>query len=149
MNLERYEYKMNKNFREYIFYSEGPGGYVKKVVQFSLESSGGIPYYNICFGDWTDKVQKVDDFDITNNGDRDKVLATVAVIILEFSRHYPDTFIYLQGSTASRTRLYRMGLTKLWKEISHSFDVFGILGDGRVERYRENINYNAFMIHPK
>jgi hypothetical protein len=149
MNLERYEYEINREFREYEFYSEGPKGKLKKVVRFILEIANGIPYYNICFGDWNDEALAIDDNAVSNNGDRDKLLATIAVIILDFSRLFPDSFLYAQGRTPSRTRLYRMGINKLWNEIVSDFDLYGVREDNTMEPYRKNINYKGFLLRHK
>jgi hypothetical protein len=38
----------------------------------------GDNFFNLSFGDWNEELQKLDDSTRSNNGDRDKVLTTVA-----------------------------------------------------------------------
>jgi uncharacterized protein DUF6934 len=149
MNLERYEYKTRKVFKEYVFYSEGPKGRIRKIVRFALMISDGVPYYNLSFGDWNEEFQIIDDLVVSNNGDTEKLLATVAAIIIEFSRNAPEALIFAEGSTPSRTRLYRMGINKLWNEINLIFDVYGVRENAVVELYRKDVHYRAFLIQSK
>src|SRR5688572_18026618 len=55
-----------------------------------------------------------------NNQDRDKILATVAAMVLEFTEHFPEVWVYAQGSTLARTRLYQMGIAAHWDDIDES-----------------------------
>lgn len=71
----------------------------------------GIVYFNLGFGDLNQKTGKVDDLAVTNNLDREKILATIAATVLECTRHFPDIMIYAQGSTRVRTRLYQIGIS--------------------------------------
>ena len=58
---------------------------------------------------------------------------------------YPDVLVYVKGSTASRTRLFQMGITKHWVEISALFTVFG-LTNNKWQLLPKNVNYDAFMV---
>ena len=49
---------------------------------------------------------------ISNNGDAEKILATVVAAVYAFYDQYPTVWILLTGSTASRTRLYQMAINK-------------------------------------
>jgi hypothetical protein len=117
MNLQRYNYFTN-DYDVYEFFSDGPNGVIKKVVVFTQISDTEPPIYNLAFGDVHPVTGKLDDSVISNNGDGDIVLATVANTISTFCDHYGSHFIYAEGSTASRTRLYQMGIANLWNEIS-------------------------------
>ena len=64
---------------------------------------------------------------ISNNQDAERVLATVASTVIDFTDHYPDVIIYAEGSTDSRTRRYQMGINKYWSEIDPIFEVFGLM----------------------
>jgi hypothetical protein len=75
-------------------------------------------------GDWN-KNETIDDKTVTNNNDRQKILATVASAVVEFIKYYPGAFIYVQESTPSRTRLYKMGIAAYWQEINKEFEVYG------------------------
>jgi hypothetical protein len=145
MNLERYKYSTNKSFLDFEFYSEGPKGKVKKIVRFSPQNANGITYFNLGFGDWNEEKKQVDDKIITNNRDREKILATVASTVLEFTRHFPDVMVYAKGSSSARTRLYQMGLVANWKEIEPLLHVYGFF-ESKWLPFEKNINYEAFLV---
>lgn len=111
MNLERYDYVKSPNKQEYTFYSEGPKGRIKKLVRFQ-PFVGKTNIYNLVLGDGNESDSSIDDKVTTDNLDTDKVLATVAVIVLEFCRLFPDTFVLATGSTLSRTRLYQIKINR-------------------------------------
>jgi hypothetical protein len=60
---------------------------------------------------------------ISNNGDSPKVLATVASTVYAFLERYPDAYVFATGSTNSRTRLYRMGISANYLEIRKDFNI--------------------------
>jgi|SRR6266700_1924784 len=144
MNIERYEYRVRPDYFDFEFISTGPKGSIKKIARFTLIKSNSIPFYNLSFGDWNEIKVAIDDENVTNNNDTEKVLATVAAIVIDFSNHFPDAIIYAEGSTLARTRRYQMGIAKFWNEIKLIFKVFGIKSDGSMEPYRKNVNYIAF-----
>jgi hypothetical protein len=90
----------------------------------------------------------LDDSIRSNNGDRDKVLATVAFTALTFMDQYPKAEIFVEGSTAARTRLYQMGINNNLLEISLNFNVKGYR-EGSWEAFRQGRNYKAFLIQRK
>jgi len=147
MNLKRYPYFTTNNFQEYSFYSEGPKGSIKKVVKFMKAQNDPI-VYNLGFGDEDPLTGLVNDVVVTDNKDRDIILATVANTINNFCDRHGNHYIYAEGSTAARTRLYQMGISRLWKEISLGFDVYG-LKDGSFYDFQLNVNYEAFLVRRK
>jgi hypothetical protein len=106
MNLPHYEY-LTTDYREYEFYSKGPKGSIKKLVTFVKIQEAPV-IYNLAFGDADPVTGLMNDSVISNNEDRDVVLATVANTVNDFCNHYGDHFIYAKGSTPVRTRLYQM-----------------------------------------
>lgn len=65
----------------YDFFSEGPRGRIKKgIFYLQIEEN----FFNLAFGDWNKELQDLDDSSRSNNGDRDKILATVAYTALDF-----------------------------------------------------------------
>lgn len=147
MNLERYPYFAKNDYHEYSFYSDGPKGEIKKTVIYSkIQDEPTI--YNLAFGDENPLTGDIDDKAVTNNHDRDIVLATVANTINDFSDRYGNHFIYTAGSTPARTRLYQMGLASLWKELSKDFDVYGYQ-DESWQQFQKNVNYEAFLVKRK
>jgi len=111
MNLEKYEYQKSANHREYEFYSSGPKGNIRKIVRFKLLVTNGVAYFNLVFGDWDEEKQKIDDIKVTNNGDTEKILLTVAIIVLDFMKQFPDSMVFAEGSNIARTRRYQMEST--------------------------------------
>ena len=149
MNLERYRYFDSNDFHDYEFYSEGPNGRIRKLVTFSKIPGTNPAIYNLAFGDKHKLTGKLDDKAITNNQDRDIVLATVANTIVAFCKRHGNHYIYAEGSTPSRTRLYQIGIVNLWEEISKDFEVYG-LKDDRWQKFAPNsINYEAFLVKRK
>jgi hypothetical protein len=149
MHLEKYQYQAYKTHLEYEFYSYGPKGRIKKVVRFQPDFLNGILYYNLAFGDLHEDGQTMNDLVQSNNADTEKVLGTVAAIVLEFTSHFPSVLVYAEGSTLSRARRYQMGISRLWDEIELVFNVYGVRLDGTFESYQKNVNYRAFWIRRK
>src|SRR5258708_13508307 len=121
MQLPRYIYKINENFLDYEFSSIGPKGHIKKIVRFTQIS---INVFNLAFGDLDEETGEISDIIVTNNNDSRKVLATVAATVHDFTLQYPDAWIIAKGSSHARTRLYSMGTSNYWTEISKQFKVF-------------------------
>jgi hypothetical protein len=105
-------------------------------------------YFNLGLGDLDEKTGRIDDHVVTNNGDSQKVLATVASTVYAFFEKYPHAFVYVVGNSLIRTRLYRMGITNNLDEINSDFEVYGLL-KGEWHEFRKNVNYDAFLIHKK
>ena len=149
MNLEKYNYQASISFLDYEFYSEGPKKSIKKVVRFSLVSLPSFTYYNLGFGDWNETQKKIDDFVVSNNNDAERVLATVAATVIDFTNHYPGVIIYAEGSSFSRTRRYQMGINKYWGEIKPLFEVYGLIENEGFQPFEHGINYKAFVVKRK
>jgi hypothetical protein len=145
MHLPRYHYKTNPGFLDFEFISEGPKGNIKKIIRFTLI---GNSVFNLAFGDLDELSGEISDIKVTNNDDSRKVLATVAYTIYDFTNHHPASLVIARGSTLSRTRLYRMGITNHWKEISHDFEVYG-LKEGNWEIFIAGSDYESFLIRRK
>lgn len=103
MKNPRYPYKSENHFEFFEFYSEGPKGVIKKVVEYQKTSDNNI--YNLAFGDFNEILNSIDDLSVTNNGDSSKVLATVASTVYAFIDKHPNAWVIATGSTSSRTRL--------------------------------------------
>ena len=125
------------------FVSVGRKGEIPKIVQYSPTNLRD--FYNLGFGDKDLQTGEVDDFVISDNGDSQKVLATVAATVYAFTDKYPDSWIYATGSTKSRTRLYRIGLTNNLDEITEDFDLYG-LKNGKWLEFAKAVEYEAFLV---
>jgi hypothetical protein len=86
---------------------------------------------------------KIDD-SASDNQDAELVLATVAATVLEFASHFSDAMMYAKGSTASRTRLYQIGISSNWTEIEPLLHVYGFINESW-QPFKKNINYEAFL----
>ena len=67
-------------------------------------------------GDLDEETGDISDTTISNNGDGDKVLRTVAAIIYHFTSAYMSASVFIQGTNAARTRRYQMGINKYWRD---------------------------------
>jgi hypothetical protein len=144
VNIEHYPFFSNETFLDFEFESDGPNGKIKKVVRYSPQNANGVTYFNLGFGDWNGNTGKIDDSAISNNHDRDRILATVAATVLDFTAHFPDVMVYAKGSTPARTRLYQMGISGNWNEIEPLLIVYGFLNN-EWHPFEKNVNYEAFL----
>lgn len=146
MKLDRYELKAGRNLTTFEFLSEGPKGKITKLVQFQQMNLTNL--CNLAFGDVNLLTGQLDDKVITDNGDSEKVLATVVAAVYAFTGQYPDAWIYATGSTATRTRLYRMGINKYFDIVDEDFDMMGEQ-QSEWEWYEKGKDYQAFAVHRK
>lgn len=144
MNLPRYQYFATNDYLEYYFYSEGPQGTIKKVVRFRKINDSPL-VFNLGFGDQDLNTQEISDTVVSDNQDRETVLATIANIIVHFSKQRGNCLIYGEGSTPSRTRLYQIGISKLFDDIDKDFEIFGMIGF-EIHEFKRDVNYDAFLV---
>lgn len=147
MDIERYQIENNINSIYFEFVSKGNKGSIVKVIKYTKINHDPL-VYNLGFGDKNLSIDTIDDIAISNNGDTERVLATVAFTIYAFYEEYPDANVYLSGSTASRTRLYQINIAKFYDLISRDFVIYGELVTG-FERFQKGVNYNGFFIIKK
>jgi len=146
MELERYQTSISRDHKVYSFVSVGnKGKFIKKVI-FSETDQDGL--YNLSLGDYNTKTKEIDYYSISDNGDRDKILVTVVACLFSFFKHNPKAWVYTYGSTPTRTRLYRMGISNHLDEKTEDFEIFGELEHGW-ERFKINTNYRSFIIKLK
>lgn len=138
---DKYLYSTNSSFLDFEFESIGPKGVIKKVARFS---EIGTNIYNFGFGDLDEVTGEISDTVVSNNGDGDKVLKTVAGIIYDFTSIYVGAAVFIQGTTPSRTRRYQMGINKFWIQISLVFEVLGLKNE-KWEKFRPGENYDGFL----
>jgi hypothetical protein len=148
MNLEHYTYFASNDFKDYEFYSEGPKGRIRKAIRFTKVNDEGYVFYNLGFGDISEEIDIIDVTIVSDNNDRDIVLATVAKAVIDFTNIHGNHYIFATGSTAVRTRLYQMSIAGLWDEIRMDFEVFGFK-NGTWYPFEKNVNYEAFLVKRK
>jgi hypothetical protein len=127
MNLDEYELKSGERLEVYEFVSIGQIGRITKIVQYTPTNYKDL--YNLGFGDKNAETGEIDDNVISNNGDSEKVLATVVATLYAFTDTHKNALVFATGNTKSRTRLYRMGITKYLEEVQQDFEIFGELGE--------------------
>ena len=143
MHIESYETTISSGSKTFTFISKGPKGNFLSIVEYEIIPGQGL--YNLGFG-ILKKDGTVDDTIVLNNEDTEKILKTIANTAIEFSKEYPNTPIFLIGSTKSRTRLYQQMINKYYAEISQWFIIFGEI-DGKVyEEFNPDTNYNSFIV---
>lgn len=148
MNADRYEFSNSGSLLNFEFCSEGINGLIKKVVTFSPRHIEGKTYFNPGFGDLNEKNGTIDDLSRSNNGDRDKILATIASAVLAFIAHFPDVIVFAIGSTPARTRLYQMAVCSNYMDIKNVLYIDGFI-NGRWQEFTPNVNYEAFLVMHK
>ena len=142
MKVEKYNLKASSKGRRYEFVSEGPKGAIRKLIEFQETQDEGL--FNLAFGDKAPLTDEIDDLVVTDNGDTEKVLATVVAAVYAFCDQYPDAYIYASGSTESRTRLYRMGITKYLDQMQQDFYLFGQISDD-FPVFEPGMTYEGFL----
>ena len=146
MNLPKYPLSSSNKMMTFEFISEGDKGLIHKLVRFQATNLKDM--YNLGFGDKNIETGEIDDEVISNNGDSEKVLATVVATLYAFTDKYPDVWVYATGSTKARTRLYRIGIVKFLDEIKADFIIFGEL-ENDWDEFKIGIEYEGFLVKRK
>jgi len=148
MKYEAYaDVKFNADYNKFDFISEGCNGKIPKQVQILPMPIPNV--YNLSFGDIKENGE-LDDLTISNNGDRNKILATIVKVVVEYSYRFPDRYIFFQGSTEQRTRLYRIAVSLNLDELSEIFEIYAdITGNLDLVIFQKGLNIKAFVIKRK
>ncbi|HEY5749019.1 MAG TPA: hypothetical protein VIU12_23285 [Chryseolinea sp.] len=145
MDISHYPIQTEEDHLNYSFFSHGPKGRILKTVWFKPIQIEPRKVFNLILEDVDEVTKKASTDVISNNGDRDKVLSTVAQSVIMISKRYPEACIIARGNSPARNRLYRMMISNHLMEIQTHFLVYGIVGV-RVEEYRKDQNYDGFMV---
>lgn len=146
MHLPKYPLSSDDELYVFEFKSIGDKGTIHKIIRFSPTHLKG--FYNLGFGDVNEKTGKISDSVVSDNGDIEKVLATVVSAVYAFTDKYPDNYVFASGSTESRTRLYRIGITKYLEFIENDFDLYGLVGINW-KLFEKGVNYEGFLVRRK
>lgn len=146
MNLPKYQLKSGRELLSYEFISQGPKRLIEKRIQFTLLNQEEV--YNLAFGDKDPITGEIDDLVVSNNGDSEKVLSTVASAVYAFCDKHPEASIFASGSTHVRTRLYRIGIAKYFDDIKDDFEIYGQLED-QWKLFEKGKEYLAFLAQRK
>jgi hypothetical protein len=147
----KYEYygaiRTADDFSSFDFISTGRSGQFNKRIVFMPTEMQGI--YNLAFGDIMENGE-IDDYCITDNGDRNKILATVFDVVNTYTAKYPERMIYFRGSTKERTRLYRIAIGINLEELARIFDIYTEIAENdHFIPFRKNMEVEAFLIKRK
>jgi|ERR1019366_337604 hypothetical protein len=146
MKVEKYNLKSNTTLTRFEFISEGTKGAIRKIIEFQATTNPSV--FNLAFGDKDQDTGQLDDLAISDNGDTEKMLATVVSAVYAFCERHPATYIYASGSTKARTRLYRIGIAKYFGEMQNDFYLYGQIGDDFVE-FEIGKEYSGFLAQRK
>jgi hypothetical protein len=146
MLAHHYPVETSPDFQTFEFVSEGQNGSIVKVVRFTEINLKN--FFNLGFGDKDPSNGFVSDLSVTNNGDSQKVLATVVATLYVFFEMNPEATVIATGSTAARNRLYRMGIANNLAEAEKDFILFG-LTNSKWEPFQRGKNYKAFLVRRK
>ncbi|MEO6832177.1 MAG: hypothetical protein ABI378_07280 [Chitinophagaceae bacterium] len=146
MKHPKYQLKSGELLTSFEFVSEGPKGVIRKRIQFTGINLEGV--YNLAFGDEDEATGGIDDLSVSNNGDSEKVLATVVSALYAFCDYHPEAWVFASGSTDARTRLYRIGIARYFDDIKDDFEIYGQVAD-EWQHFKKNVNYVAFLARRK
>lgn len=116
-------------------YDKHPNTYNLAFGVVSRTELGGRVWYTI------------DDTVVTDNQNRDTVLATVIKSIFKFWEMYPGRSVFITGSTPARTRMYRGIIGNYGHEMSEYAKFYGVAGQIKYP-FQPNMNYEGFIIEP-
>lgn len=129
---ESYEYEKvddNPSHTKYDFISIGKKKIPKRVAIIKYPHFGLERYFNLGFGNiYINGAghESISDMSRDNNtNDKDKVLKTVFTCALDFLSTFPDSILTFFGNTASKHRLYKIGLNNNLHLIEHYFIIKG------------------------
>jgi len=129
------------------FTSVGPRGQIKKIVAFTPTEDPNV--FSLAFGDASPGRLQPDDQVVTDNGDRDKVLATVATIVDRYTQLHTDRWVYFRGSTKGRTRLYRIAINLNFAKLSAKYHILGAFYGQEPESFVKTKPYDLIIIKRK
>jgi hypothetical protein len=146
MKHEAYDgIRVSDDFTAFDFTSQGKKGAIRKRIFFEAIEADNV--YNLTLGD-VDENGELDDLAISNNGDRNKILATVVEAFGNYTTKYPDRWIFFKGSTKGRTRLYRMVVGLHLEDLSTCFEINAIVNE-EIVPFTKNMEISGFLIKRK
>jgi hypothetical protein len=141
MNKPFYEFQIGPNTRSFSFTSLGSRLVEKRVIYAATSLPG---FFNLALAD-VEKDGSLNFYSVSNNGDLEQIMATVAQTMLIFLQHRPDARVAFSGSTPARTRLYQIILAREQRAVAASLVISGVR-DSNLELFRPNRAYKGFVI---
>jgi hypothetical protein len=146
MYVDKYQLKADEELIRFEFISEGHNGQIRKLIEIQRTFDPDV--FNLAFGDKNSETGGMDDLAVSGNGDTEKVLATVVAAVYAFLDSHPTAYIYAEGSTKARTRLYRMGISRFYHDIQPDFFLYGRVGENFVD-FEIGKAYDGFLAQRK
>jgi hypothetical protein len=148
MKYQGYEaIKMTDDLSRTDFLSIGKSGTFQKQIVFIPSEIDNI--FNLAFGDITENGM-FDDNSVSDNGDRNRILATIATAVEKYTKRYPERVVYFTGSTKARTRLYRMAIGLNLEELSLTYEIYAQVDwEDQLVKFEKNMEISAFVIKRK
>lgn len=141
MDKPFYHFRIGANALQYTFVSEGPRP-VTKLVAYAETDEPDL--FNLSLADIeADGIPNY--LSVRNNGDLERIMATVAQTLLAFFRHHPTATVAFSGSTPARIRLYQAVLAREVRAASTDFIILGLRGED-LEPLQPNHTYDGFVI---
>ncbi|MCF6406994.1 hypothetical protein L3C95_29110 [Chitinophaga filiformis] len=132
-------------YEAFEFFSIGKRGVAPKRIAFIPTDLEAV--YNLVFGD-INVEGEIDDEVISDNVDRNKILATVIYVLSIYLEAYPKRIVFFTGSTAGRLRLYRIVISLNYTEFSKKFDIYCETESGIVP-FEKNIEAKNYLVCKK
>ena len=136
---------VGEDMQAFEFLSVGTKGSILKRIEFIPTEEPEV--YSLILGDVNEEGE-MDLHIVSDNGDRNKILATVVDVVDTYCTKYPERWVYFTGSTKERTRLYRMESSKYLSEAKEDFEILGEINDDW-EAFKKGIEYDGFLIRKK
>ncbi|MBL7729115.1 MAG: hypothetical protein JNM68_15570 [Dinghuibacter sp.] len=146
MELPKYPLKADPSLMVFEFTSTGPKGNISKIIRY--DKTGINEVYHLGFGNKDEETNAIDYYHVDNNGDTEKILATVAATLYLFFDKHPGVWVYAKGSTPARNRLYRGGITRFITLIESDFEIMG-LHEKKWVPFSKQLVCDAFMVKQK
>jgi hypothetical protein len=143
MDKPFYEFTILEDAFRFEFSSSGRKNIEKAII---IQNTDVPNFYSLMLTD----IQSDGSIDVlseSNNGDMEKIMATVIQSILVFLAYHSNANIAFAGSTPSRTRLYNIILSKEFEKFGN-FNIFGLKGNDFVPFVRNHL-YEGFVISKK
>ena len=133
-DLSSFDFMSKSNYRSYL-------------MRIAFVPTRNAKVFQLIFGNLVAE-NEIDDISVNDNGDRNKILATIADAVNKYTKRYPARWIYFAGSSKSRTRLYRLAIGLNLEELSLTFDIYARTPNGMVP-FSKNMEATEFYVRRK
>lgn len=126
MDLPKYQLSAENSLTVFEFVSIGEKGHIKKLIKFS--ETHLKDFYNLGFGDKNEETNQIDDKVVSNNGDSERVLATVVSAVYAFTDKNPEAWVYAT-----------------YDKVIKDFEIYGLIDD-QWYNFEKGTDFDAFVI---